>query len=756
MTPAAPLGDGARRPGRARSRRIVAAAALGVVCAADPGAHAAPPEPYALGARVPSSTLAFARVASPRALLAALREGPADEGLAGLGGLAADLEPFFGDLFAETGAALDRAARGEGGSEHALPLPRWLAASPLSARALLLAHHLEADAEFALVSVEEDGPRFGLALDFGAHLSALREALRSLEGDALDLGVRFRPRDDGGVLTLERGRPVRVFLRGSVVLATNDPGLERALTRETPPASGALADLEAFAAVTAPGTLAALLVDPVAFADQSPGLAPGRPARALANALGLAGTVGATYTLRRAEGRFVERVKLAAPGREARLPALVAGKADPFGPSALRPPAPFVHAALGWSPTVLVDRVGRLLRAAHPEALVAFEEARAGWPEGLAAAVDRLVASLDDEGAGWVAPSPQGGLVPEVALAWRTHDAAATLGAVRAAAAAWVAGAVATGRDARLRSAPVRAGAAPGGAAAGAAVCESIDWIEDGGAAADGGARRGRPALIGLPLAPLVEPAWAFAVVRPPGEAGGVLLLALHPHGLREVVARAVDGALGREATPPGASPGAVATLALDLAGTVGRAYDTIVPWLQTRRAGPTALDRLARSAPPTRALLPCLPPVGLSLLREDDGVAVVVRSPLPLCGVAAAAGLVAALVPPDAGGASAAPYRHTTARHPGGDPVRVTTTALEAVRAALLEYRSLYGVLPRRLDDLAAGGLLGVPTEDGWGVALRLTLSEDRGRAVVRSLGPDGVEGTDDDRTVEVRARAK
>lgn len=691
MTPARP----------ARRAALVAATAL--LLALRP-ARAAPSEPFALAARVPASTLAFARVPSPRAFLDACA-GTA----AGRVARAPDVAPFLADVEREATAFLARARAG-----HEPACPARLA------RALEVAAALEGDVQVALLSVDADhGPRWVASLDFGPRVAAFVEALEAFAADGDD-GLVASASPAGGVLARPAGPPLLTYaIRGSVVVATNDPAGVEAYAAAVPRPSGSLADTGALTSAGgagAQGALATAVADPGAVADQAPALAAGTAPRRLADALGLSGVLVLGYRLAVEGDDLVERVAIRAPGREARLLALAAGRG---GPGRTRAEAAAQAAAalrLGIAPADLLARAAAVAAVADEDVAEGLDATLRAFRERAGADLATCLAPLADDLCLWVGPSPQGGLLPDVGLAVAVRDREAFDRAVARAAPAIVAAAVDDGAPARRRELPFRG-----------VTLHVLDGLD------------GRPGL--------AVRGFAFARVD------DVVLVAPHAHGLREAVARHLAGEPSLAARPDPVPAGAVAALEIDLGTWLARAWDTWAPFAQTTGGG-VPFPWPAADAPPTRVVAPGLRPLAAWIATEGDGLRIDARGPLPVLGAGLAALAAFALRAPQGEGRPLAP---STADPAVVDPERATDAALAHVAAALEEHAALAGGLPATLDDLRRRSrLVGRLEPDGWGRALRWRRAPDGRRGTLRSDGADGAPGTDDDRTVEVEAPPK
>lgn len=688
------------------------ALALGLALGLRP-ARAEPGPGFALAARVPASTLAFLRVPSPRAFAVAFAATAA-------GRLTrdADVAPFADATVTAIEAYLARAARGEEPS-----CPRVLA------HAFTHAAALEGDVQVALLDVDPaTGPRWAAALDFGPRVAAFLHALHTLANDTAG-ALAFTPTPGGGTLAVAgEAMGAALAVRGTTIVVTNDPSALEALVADAPRASGSLADTTALTSVGgagAAGALATLVFDPGALADQAPGLAPGTSGRRVADALGLAGVVVAGYRLGIEGDDLVERLVIRAPGREARLPSLLAGRTGPRATRAAAPPQAIVAFGAGIAPAAGLARVRAVLAVADEDAADRLERGLATWREGTGDDLHALLAPLGDDVTAWIGRSPQGGLFPDVGCAVSVRDPAALEAAVTRAAAGLAAASAAAGTSVRVREAPFRG--------------VTLRWVEDGGDAPG--------------LASAVRLAWAVV--------DGTCLVAPHVHGLRETVARRLAHEPSFADRPDPAPAGAVASAEGAFGALVGVGYDTVVPWMQSF-GGARSRGRCPipfGDAAPTRALALALRPLSLAVVPGPEGVAFDARGPVPaLAGVLVGLAVVALRAPQAPGGATPAPpFVASTADPAVADPEETTAEALEATFAALEEYAALFGALPARLDDLAVRGrVLGRVPMDGWGRPLVWARRADGRRGEVRSVGADGRPHTDDDRTVEVEAPAK
>ncbi|MFO0933990.1 MAG: hypothetical protein U1E39_14970 [Planctomycetota bacterium] len=574
--------------------------------------------------------------------------------------------------------------------------------------------------QVAWLSVDPDaGPRFVVALDFGARLSAFVDALEAFAA-AGDDGLVATSTPEGGTLARDGGAPLLVYaVRGTVVVATNDPAGVDAYAAASPRPSGSLADTGALTSAGgagADGALATAVADPGAIADQAPSLAAGTPSRRLADALGLAGVLVLGYRLAVEGDDLVERVAIRAPGREARLLALAAGRAGPGRTRAEAPAQAAVAARLGIAPADLWARAVAVAAVADEDVAERLDAARRSFRERAGADVPTCLAPLGDDLCLWLGPSPQGGLLPDVGLAVAVRDRAAFDLAVARAAPAIVAAAVDDGAPARWRQIPFRGVTMH--------VLEGLD---------------GRPGL--------AVRGFAFARVD------DVVLVAPHAHGLREAVARHLAGEASLAARPDPAPAGAVAALEVDLGTWLARAWDTWVPFAQTVGADAPFPWPVA-DAPPTRGVAAGLRPLAVWAATEGDGLRIGARGPLPVLGAGLAALAAFAWRAPEGSGPS---LRPSTADPSVVDPERATDAVLAHVAAALVEHAALTGTLPVALDDLRRRSrLVGTLEPDGWGRPLRWRRAADGRRGTLRSDGADGAPGTDDDRTVEVEAPPK
>ena len=715
------------RPSATALAALLAGAFLGLA-----PARAAPVERLRLETLVPPTTLAFVALHEVAQLPDRLAATP-------LGRIVSDPDSAaFVTSFVDGARAV--LARAADGGEPAL--------SPELAAAVLRASDLDGDAAVALLRVPEDGtPRVAALLDFGPRLSRFVDFLRSMRAGwpRADADVHVTEGSDGTWVVEVSGRPraLGVLLLGTAVLVSDDDEwLRRVAAARGAPAEGALSDTTAWAAAFRRGPPTPLLrafTDPQAFGVEAPGLAPDAPARRVAEALGLDGTVAVGFTVDVADGAFVERLSLACD-ETPRSPAAIVDEATtvPGAAAPLLARAPAGAVAIvqaGVQPGPALGVLWRTLSAADEDAADALVDALEAFRARTGVRLEAVLGALGPDVGAFAGLSDAGGVLPHVALVVEARPA--------------------SGVEALLAT-----------------------------AAAEAVAQNGPDEPVAVVTTPLrVHDAHGFDVrlVRPsPGPSfaptgatvlldGDRLLLAANAATLRDAVERGRGDAPTASLRPAVAAAFAStpttlrARAWLDAGRVLASAYDTVVPVLQTvgdDRVGPFPVDWAA--LPPTRVVAAALRPTTATLRLEGAAPArelvLEVTGSVPL--------LTAALVvlvrragdlleaPPSVGDVEP-PSPHAAGSE--ADEEQRTELVLRRVEAALLEFAARYGALPARLDELVApAGLLAVAPRDGWGRALvwRRALSAVGG--TLESVGPDGRPGTDDDRGVEVAVPRK
>jgi len=450
---------------------------------------------------------------------------------------------------------------------------------------------------------------------------------------------------------------------------------------------------------------------------------------ALGEALGLRAWRGIAYGLAFDGDRVVERVALDAP-RAGGLLGLMAQGAGPAVGLDLAPDSTLLHAELGLGLAAALGRATAILEALDPDE--AAERRR--WIDGLEGAsgvgLERdLLSRFTGREAAWLAFPPTGGLVPEIAFAARVREPEAFERALERVVGELLARA-SVGGD-LLATAHTLPG--PGGVR-----LHVVDLDRPPG---DG-------------VAPFT-PTWAVV--------GDRLVVTLVPHAMREILARARTGApsLGHDPAVAGlrgvprADGDRTADVHLDTAAALRCLYDTGAPLLQTAREalGLGLLPGFDPAAlPATRTVAPYLRSTRAAVRVDADGADLAVTAPLPPMALCAAALLfrhLTGVAPPPA-----PQYSATASASVQDDPEARTFEVLERVAAALAEHRARLGAWPDGLEDLVESSrlLASVPV-DGWGRPLLYAQGPRPDSVTVRSPGPDGRAGTDDDRTREADA---
>ncbi len=591
-------------------------------------------------------------------------------------------------------------------------------------------------------------PRLAALLDFGSRLS---EAVAFLE----EARGRFAWGGDPSVEPVPPGRapekgmwrvwvvagpgapliPIHVRVFGTALLASTDASwLEHILATGLPtgPVAESLEGSDAFVrlrARTGGADAAAWAYLDLALVRER--FAGGGPTfgGAIGDALGLRAWRGVAYGLAFDGERMIERIALDAPRAGGLLGLFAQGTGASVGLD-LAPRSTLVHAELGLGLAAALGRATAMLERLDPDEAADLRR----WLDGLEGAsrvnLERdLLGRFTGREAAWLAFPPTGGLVPEIAFAARVREPEAFERALERLLDEWL-GRASAGGDllATARTLPGPAGTR----------LHVIDLDRPPG---DG-------------VAPFT-PTWAVV--------GDRLVVTLVPHAMREVLARAHSGAASLRDDPavagprvaPGADGDRTADVFLDTGAALRCLYDTGAPLLQTARESlglglPSGFD--PATLPATRTVAPYLRSTRAAVRIDVDGADLAVTAPLPPIALSLAALLFRRLTdaaPPPPHETSA-----TAAASVQDDPEARTFEVLERVAAALAEHRARLGAWPDRLEDLVESSrLLAAVPVDGWGRPLLYARGPRPDAVTVRSPGPDGRAGTEDDRTREADA---
>jgi hypothetical protein len=719
-------------------KQIVAVAALAAFFVALPRGYTEPRDGWNLESRVPASTLAFASIEDvggmqarfDRTAIAGLFREPEMKAFAAPIQKALDsmLEPDKG------GAA--------GGAQRGLAGP-FGEAGPMIVKVLKQLQGLKGQVAVALLDVDLDQkmPKLVASLDFGQHVGDFVTFLQGLRKqiDPEGKAVKEMQKDGRTWWQLQDGPPLSATtVDTTFVLATSPDLLQQVVSGPSADPLATSANFQAVRAKAGGDDLGVFAFANVPSIVKLLGPKMGEENLAVANKLGLDTVQGAAYGMSFAGDGFMDSFVLHAPGADHGIVPLM--HMGPFEARALpfAPANTFLFDEGNANLDQILPNVRALVKDVDPDAAAQMDKALQKANASLGVDVEKdLLAGLEGHTGFYVSMPDTGGLYPEVAVLLQVKDP--------------------TGCEATMERA---CQGLAGTLTEGGRIVASTRTLE----------YHGRNLHLfemqkahGRGIVPFT-PTWALI--------DDWFVATLVPHAMKEIVLRHDDtSGAGLAAQEDYQSlrrvmPAGTGMMRyVDLQAILGLLYDTAVPLLQTV-AKPNVLGHDVpfpldwAQLPAARTVRPYLRSLAVFASWNKDGISVRMHGPLPMLGVAMAAG--AAAIPALTLARSRA-MSHSRAMRgmpirppmpmpygaggPADAKARLARSQAEQIASYVRVFVLTQRRLPNDLSELVAKDIMPKLPKDPWGTDYMFVVRNAKERRFqVISAGPDGDFGTADD----------
>ena len=706
-------------------KKMLVVAALAAFLLALPQGFAEPRDGWSLENRVPSTSLGFVSIEDIGGMQARFEQTAIARLMA-----EPEMKAFAEPIGKALTSMLEEDPQGRGGP--------FGDATPMVMKILKQLQGLRGQVAVAILDVDLDGgvPQVAASLDFGPNVADFITFLKGLRAEIDPDGKNLSEyeRDGRTWWQVQDGPPITATtVDTAFVLATSPTLLQGVISSTGEAALGGHADFKAVRAKAGGDQLGMFAYANVPAIIQLVGGKMGEEAAAIAQHLGLDTIKGAAYGMSFAGDGFMDSIIVHAPGADHGLVPLM--HMPPYQPQALAfaPANAFVFDELSANFDELLGNIRKLITRIDPEMVQGFEEGLGQVNQMLGVDLEKDIVGGMAGPMAWYAAIPDtGGLYPELAVMMQVKDPGAF-------------------EDTFDQMARGLAGMAN----------EEGDMVASTRTLEYHGKRLHlfeMQAAHGRKVIPFT-PTWAML--------DNWLVVTLVPHAMKEIVLRQEAGQTGGLAAQEDfqslqrmrpESAGRVGYL--DLQAILSLVYDTGVPLLQTAvkpnllgKDVPFPLDWA--QLPAARTVRPYFRSMGVFMTWNTDGLSLQMHGPLPLMGVmmvgAAAAMPMMMLgrtsgrrsmpaIPLEPGGASPSLPR-------GDAQARMAQLQAEQLGSYVRVFVLTQKRLPEDLEELVSKDVAASVPTDPWGSGYMLEVidaAEKRFR--IRSAGPDGDFGTEDD----------
>ncbi len=717
--------------------------ALAALFVGMPKGYAEPRTSWSLEGRVPSSSMAFLSIED-------------------IGGMGAKFEKTaIAGLFSEPDMQAFMQPIVDAGEQmlHAERRAPFGDATPIIMKLLEQLGHLRGQVAIAMLDLDmsQGMPRAALSMDFGGNVAEFVKFLDGLrkEIDPQGTAITAYQKDGRTWWQIQDGPPITATTVDTAFVVATDPTLlQGVLAGAGEDSLAASDDFKSVRARVGGDQLALLAYANVPALVEKFGAEMPEEARRIANAVGLDTLKAAAYGMSFSGDGFMDSFVLHAPNASHGIVPMV--RMPSYKPKALHrvPANAFYYEEGSVNYSELIPNVRKLVGSIEANAVEGMDEFLQGMNAKIGVDVETdLLGGLAGGASTYVAMPETGGLYPEVAFMLELKDPAA-FEAMFEKFANGVAGAVSEEGDviASTRTMDYRG--------------TKLHLFELQEARGDD-------------VVPFT-PTWAVL--------DGWLVMTLVPHAMKEIVLRGASTTGGglaaqedfqslRRAMPKDAGQ----LTYIDLQAILNLLYDTAVPLLQTA-AKPNVMGRNMpfkldwAQLPAARTVRPFFRSMGVFTTWNENGIAIQMHGPLPLTGALMMAAAVAVPMAmsgrtrvrrgrpiPGVGGMRVRPQpprpvvpgREAKGKDASGDAKggpslvkqRMARIQAEQISSYVRVFLLTKKRLPASLEEIVKENVAGKLPQDPWDKAFKLFVLDEKTRKfVVRSAGPDGSFGTQDD----------